>query len=87
MWTIKVENNVVKTLKKLDVKTRLRIISFLNQDLANLDNPRQRGKALTGKFKGMWRYRVGNYRIICEIIDNELLIIAVEIGHRSNVYK
>jgi len=55
--------------------------------LANLDNPRQYGKSLEGKFKGLWRYRVGNYRIICDIRDTEVLIIAVEIGHRSKVYK
>ncbi len=86
-WTIKVEDNVRKTLKKLDPQSRRRIINFLNQDLAKLENPRQKGKSLTGKFKGMWRYRVGNYRILCEIIDDELVIVAVEVGHRSSIYK
>ena len=86
-WTIKVEDSVRKTVKKLNPQDRARIVNFLNQDLLQLDNPRQKGKALQGKFKGLWRYRVGDYRIICNIIDNELVIIAIEIEHRSKVYK
>ena len=86
-WSVIIGKRAAKTLAKFDTKERCRILNFLKVDLYQLDNPRQIGKALAGKFKGMWRYRVGDYRIICEIVDNELVIVAVEIEHRSNVYK
>jgi mRNA interferase RelE/StbE len=86
-WTISFDKYALKALSKLDKPNRNRILQFLKVDLLGLNNPRQIGKALTGKFKGMWRYRVGDYRIICEIVDTELIIVAVVIEHRSNVYK
>ncbi len=86
-WTISFDKYALKALSKLDKQNRNRILQFLKVDLLGLNNPRQIGKALTGKFKGMWRYRVGDYRIICEIVDSELIIVAVVIEHRSNVYK
>lgn len=55
--------------------------------LAQLDNPRSRGKALTGNLAGLWRYRVGGYRVICDIIDKESLIGVVKIDKRSDVYR
>lgn len=51
-----------------------------------LENPRDAGKALTGNLRTYWRYRVGDYRVVCEIRDNDLVIVAVIIGHRSEVY-
>ena len=86
-WTISFDKYALKALSKLDKQNRNRILQFSKVDLLNLDNPRQIGKTLKGKFTGMWRYRVGDYRIICEIVDNELVIVAVEIKHRSNAYK
>jgi mRNA interferase RelE/StbE len=86
-WRIDFEKAALKSLSKLDKPTQNRILKFLKVDVLSLDNPRQLGKALTGQFKGMWRYRVGDYRILCEIVDNELVIVAVEIGHRKEVYK
>lgn len=86
-WSIEVKKKALNALAKINLTDRVKIAQFLEQTLANIDNPRQCGKSLEGKFKGLWRYRVGNYRIICHIKDNELLIIAVEIGHRSKVYK
>lgn len=86
-WSIEVKKKALNELSKINRDDRVKIGFFLNETLADLDNPRQHGKALEGKFKGLWRYRVGNYRIICDIRDNELVIIAVEIGHRSKVYK
>lgn len=55
--------------------------------LDGIDNPRRFGKALTGNWKGFWRYRFGNYRLICDIEDDELVVVAVAIGHRKNIYK
>ena len=86
-WTINFDKYAFKSLSKIDKNAQTKILNFLKVDLLSLESPCQKGKALQGKFKGLWRYRVGDYRIICNIIDNELVIIAVEIGHRSRVYK
>ncbi|WP_304645752.1 type II toxin-antitoxin system RelE/ParE family toxin, partial [uncultured Dubosiella sp.] len=63
------------------------IYSWIEKYLMNCDDPRIYGKALVGDKAGMWRYRVGTYRIICDIKDHEFLIVAIRIGHRKNVYK
>lgn len=86
-WTISFDKYALKALSKIDKQNRNRILQFLKVDLLGLNNPRQIGKALKGKYKGMWRYRVGDYRIICEIVDNKLVILALEIEHRSSIYK
>ncbi len=57
------------------------------RDIGKLDDPRSRGKALTSNLVGLWRYRVGDYRVICDINDRELLILALDIGHRREIYK
>lgn len=54
--------------------------------LGSLEDPRSRGKALTGPLRGLWRYRVGDYRIVCELIDSRLIILVSDIDHRSSVY-
>ncbi len=74
-----------KQFKKLDSAIQKRIKAY-TQELQTLENPRDRGKALVGNFAGFWRYRVGDYRIVCEIIENELMIYAIDIAHRSKVY-
>ncbi|MDD5581427.1 MAG: type II toxin-antitoxin system RelE/ParE family toxin [Methylobacter sp.] len=74
-------------LSKLDKINAKRIISFLKQRLAVLDNPRSSGKALTGPRGDLWCYQVGDYRIICEIQDDVLCVLAVKIGNRRDVYR
>lgn len=74
-----------KQFKKLDSAIQKRIKVY-TQELQTLENLRDRGKALVGNFAGFWRYRVGDYRIVCEIIENELMIYAIDIAHRSKVY-
>lgn len=87
-WTIKLSNKTSRTIEKMDSGARKKIVKFISEILPTMDNPRQTGKALQGtKLGGYWRYRVGDYRLICEIIDNEITILVVEIGHRSNIYK
>ena len=75
-----------KQLKKLDAAISKRVLDYLEQ-IELLDNPRARGKALTSNLSGLWRYRVGNYRILCRINDDRLIITVIEIGHRSTVYR
>ena len=75
-----------KQLKKLDAAISKRVLDYLEQ-IELLNNPRSRGKALTSNLSGLWRYRVGDYRILCRIRDDKLVITVIEIGHRSTVYR
>ena len=85
-WTIEYDILVQKQIKKLDPQTRIR--SFLHERLAQLDNPRKIGEALQGSELGnYWRYLVGDYRILCDIQDNRLVVLVIEIGHRREVYR
>ena len=87
MWRVEFLATAKRELKKLDKRWQLAILDYLEDEIAALENPRSRGKALVGDKQGLWRYRVADYRIICEIHDAELLIVAVTIGHRKNVYE
>ena len=85
-WRIEFEKSARDTLAKLDKPVRQQIEKYLD-NLLTLDDPRMRGKGLTGDKAGQWRYRAGDYRIICEIRDNVLVILVLSIGHSSKVYK
>lgn len=67
-------------------KYALEIKKYLEERIAVSDNPRLCGKALTSNLSGLWRYRIGDYRVIAEIQDDSLIILAVKIGHRSKIY-
>lgn len=87
-WTIEYGQPVRKTLEKLDLPTRQRIRRFLEQRVARLDDPRQIADRLQGAELGQyWRYRIGDYRIICDIQDQRLVVLVIEIGHRSQIYR
>jgi mRNA interferase RelE/StbE len=86
-WKIELSETAGKQLAKLDKEEAKRITKFLRQRLAVIENPRSTGKALTGPLGGLWRYRVGDYRLICEIQDGVLCILVVKIGNRREVYK
>ena len=75
-----------KQLKKLDSSISKRILDYLEQ-LELIDDPRSRGKALTSNLSGLWRYRVGDYRILCRIHEDKLVITVIEIAHRSTIYQ
>ena len=85
-WIISLDSRAAKTLKAIDKPTKQRIESFINQ-LTLTNNPRATGKALQGQLTGYWRYRVGDYRLICHIKDGELIILVIKIGHRKDVYE
>ena len=74
-----------KQLKKLDKTKQKRILDYMDE-VALLENPRSRGKALVENMRGLWRYRVGDYRVICEIQDAKIIISVLKIGHRKNIY-
>lgn len=75
-----------KQMRKLDKYTATMIRAWITKNLDGCSNPRLRGKALNGNKSGQWRYRIGDYRLICKIEDNQLVILALEVGHRREIY-
>ena len=86
VWTIEYSKQALKTLSKMDKTAARRIVDYLSHRVAPLDDPRSQGKALKGELGEFWRYRVGDYRVLCEIKDGKLEILAATIGHRKNIY-
>jgi mRNA interferase RelE/StbE len=87
-WQIRIEAGAKKDIAKLDRPVAKRVISFLKERLEKLDDPRSIGESLKGKkFGELWKYRVGDIRIIARIEDKGLLILVVRVGHRKNIYK
>ena len=76
----------IKSLKKLDKSVLIMIKAWIEKNLVGTDDPRKNGKALTGNKSGFWRYRIGDYRLLAEIEDDQLVIIIVEVGHRREIY-
>lgn len=85
-WRIEIDKDVQRSMKKLDRNVAKRIIAKL-REISQLEDPRSTGKALVGNLAGLWRYRVGDYRIVCDIEDEVLLILVIDVAHRSKVYK
>lgn len=77
---------VLKTLKKLDANDRKIIIKWLEKNIDNSLEPRQFGKALKGNLRDYWRYRIGKYRVIVSINDDELIVLTIDVGHRKDIY-
>ena len=75
-----------KALKKLDKHTSSLIIGWIEKNLEGCENPRIHGKGLTSNRSGQWRYRIGDYRLICEIQDKKITILVLEAGHRKRIY-
>ena len=86
-WTIDYTQTALNQLRKLDKQSARRILDFLDERVAQRDDLRSTGKALTGPLGGLWRYRVGDFRVICEIQDGELRVLVVELGNRREVYR
>ena len=87
IFKIEFSDTAVKQLKKLDKVPRQQILKYIKETILHLDNPRLQGKPLKGNLGGLWRYRLGNYRIVCKICDNKLLICVLKIGHRRDIYE
>ncbi|KIA81364.1 toxin RelE [Chromobacterium piscinae] len=86
-WTIEYTDTAKEQLKKLDKPVARRILDFMDGRISESENPRHSGKALTGPLGGLWRYRVGDYRVICDIQDGALRILVIELGNRSKIYR
>ena len=85
-YTIRTTLRFDKSFKKLDRYTQRIIKSWIEKNLLDCENPRAHGKSLTANRSGQWRYRIGDYRLICHIDDDELIILALNVGHRRTVY-
>ena len=85
-WKIEFSGDARYALKKLDKPIQERIRKYV-KNLRELSNPRMRGEALTGNLSEFWKYKVGDYRLICRIQDDKLIVLVVSIGHRSKIYR
>jgi mRNA interferase RelE/StbE len=85
-WSVEFTATAERQLKKLDRKWQALILDYLEDEVASLENPRSNGKGLLHDKKGLWRYRIGDYRAICKIEDTHMVIVAVTVGHRKDVY-
>ena len=86
-YSVEYTRTAVKQLKKMDKKIVALILTFVEEKLVACENPRSIGKALRGNLNDIWRYRVGDYRIIAKIEDELVIITIVEIGHRKDMYE
>jgi len=86
-WTVEYTDTALKEIRKLDKQNVRRIVDFMEERVAGREDPRSAGKILTGMKGGLWRYRVGDYRIICDIQDGRLRVLVLQIGHRREVYR
>ncbi|MCC5905517.1 MAG: type II toxin-antitoxin system RelE/ParE family toxin [Balneolaceae bacterium] len=85
-WKVEFDNRARKELRKLDPETQKRLLTWISENLIGDDDARDKGSALKGRFRGLWRYRVGDYRVACQIKDEEVLILILRIAHRKDVY-
>ncbi len=88
VWIIKYTESSSKQLKKLDKQTALRVLDYLDERVVVLADPRSLGENLKGPKMGeYWRYRVGDIRVICNVVDGQMTVLVIEIGNRSEVYR
>lgn len=87
MYTWSFDKKALKEFKKLDPMIQKRIVKWLDDHIEGTENPRQWGKTLEGNMKTLWRYRVGNFRLIVDIIDNQFIVLILKTGKRNDVYK
>ena len=85
-WTVEYDPDAQEQLAKLDTPFARQIVDYMTA-VARLDNPRVRGEVLTGNLAGLRRYRIGNWRVVCDLMDTELIVYAIDVGHRSQVYR
>jgi mRNA interferase RelE/StbE len=87
VWTVEFDDRARRELRKLAPETQQSILSYLRERVAGSSDPRQYGKPLRMNLAGLWRYRVGDYRLICRIEENRLVVLVLKVGHRRDVYE
>lgn len=86
-WSLRFSKRAVKQLSKLDKRQSAIIVGWMERNLEGCDDPRAHGKPLSANRSGQWRYRIGDYRVLCDLQDGDLVILALEVGHRREVYR
>jgi mRNA interferase RelE/StbE len=86
-WAVEISPEARRHLKKLGPSATAKVVSYVNKRLVGASDPRTFGKPLSGALKGLWRYRVEDYRILCRIEDSRVVVVIVAVGHRSGVYE
>ena len=86
-YRVEIDRSMARRIKKLDRQVRLLLDSYIKTHLAGTTDPRKYGRPLAGGLKGLWRYRIGDWRLIVQIIDERLLILALEFAGRGEVYR
>ena len=86
-WAIDYADTARNQMRKLDKQTARRIVDFMEERISALANPRDSGKALTGLMSGLWRYRIGDCQVVCDIQDGALRVLVVQVGNRQNIYQ
>lgn len=86
-WDYKVSERALKQLKKLDKQAAAQILAYLDERIAGTHDPRQWGKQLKGELNNIWRYRSGDYRILCQLQGEVFVVLVLEVGHRKNMHQ
>ena len=86
-WDYSISGKAIKQLKKLDKQATKQIFDFLDERISGAEDPRQWGKQLKGELNNVWRYRSGDYRILCQLQGEVFVVLVLEVGHRKNIYK
>jgi len=86
-WTVEFQEQATEDLEQLDKPVQRRILRYLSERIENSNDPKRFGKPLTGDKKGLWRYRIGDYRAICVIEDHKLIVLVLAVGHRRKIYQ
>ena len=87
MWSVQWDDRAVKELRRLDSKAQVTILQYLKTRISTDEDPRRFGKPLVANKSGLWRYRIGDYRLICAIEENILNVLIIAAGHRKEIYK
>jgi mRNA interferase RelE/StbE len=86
-WTVEFDDRARRELRKLDAKVQKAILRYLRERLAGSQDPRQFGKPLRRNLAGLWRYRIEDYRLICRLEDDRVVVLVLQVGHRRDVYE
>jgi mRNA interferase RelE/StbE len=87
MYRVLFSEYAIKNFKKMDKHISIMIFAWISKHLEGCDNPRMHGKGLVADKKGIWRYRIGDYRLLAHIFDDRLVILVMDSGHRKDIYK
>ena len=86
-WSVEFDDRAAKELRKLDKQAQRDILRYLRERIATPEAPRRFGRPLSRNLAGLWRYRIRDYRVICNIEDNRLIVLVLRTGHRKDVYR